>query len=96
MLRYYYPFLVVGLGIEGYALMLWCYSIISLFLVPDGVQKSVPKVWKIVFSNISVQNGVIHSNVCVYVLLDSESESSGNKYFCILSVYLSKQIFSVF
>ena len=43
-----------------------CYSaeaVIYLFSIWDGMQHSIPKVWQVVPSNISVQSRIVHSYV---------------------------------
>ena len=45
--------------------MLWYCTYFYLFCFEfwDGKQNSVPNVWQIIFSNISVQGGVVHPNI---------------------------------
>ena len=46
------------------ALMLWCCTYFFVYFeFWDGKQKSIAYVWQIIFSNISVQGGIIHPNI---------------------------------
>ena len=47
------------------ALMIWCntYFLFVYFEFWDGIQNSIPNVWQIIFSSVSVQGGVIHPNI---------------------------------